>query len=112
MNKKSITKRGVSEEEVNRFLDLFPEESRDEVIELMSNKNKHVAAIQLIIAAKENTGDYYKSRMIVTDTRTRLGVLSSLGFGQKVAYFNEEDKAFILSFISRCFAAFKLIFSS
>ena len=110
MNKKSIVRRGVSEDELNRFLDLFPEESRDEVIELMSNK--HVAAIQLIIAAKENTGDYYKSRMIVTDTRTRLGVLSSLGFGQKVAYFNEEDKAFILSFISRCFAAFKLIFSS
>lgn len=110
MDKKSIVRRGVSEEELNRFLDLFPEESRDEVIELMSNT--HVAAIQLIIAAKENTDDYYKSHMIVTDTCTRLGVLCSLGFGQKVAYFNEEDKAFILSFISRCFAAFKLIFSS
>lgn len=110
MDKKSITKIGVSEEELDRFLDLFPEESRDEVIELMSNK--HIAAIQLIIAAKENTDDYYKSRMIVTDTCTRLGVLCSLGFGQKVAYFNEDDKAFILSFISRCFAAFKLIFSS
>lgn len=110
MDKKSITKIGVSEEELDRFLDLFPEESREEVIELMSNK--HVAAIQLIIAAKENTDDYYKSRMIVTDTRKRLGVLCSLGFGQKVAYFNEDDKAFILSFISRCFTAFKLIFSS
>ena len=108
MNKRFV-RRGVSEVEVNRFLDLFPEESHDEVIELMSNK--HVAAIQLIIAAKENTGDYYKSRMIVKDARDRLGV-NSLGFGQKVAYFNEEDKAFILSFISRCFAAFKLIFSS
>ena len=110
MNKRSIVRRGVSEEELDRFLDLFPEESRDEVIELMSNK--HVAAIQLVIAAKENTNDYYRSRFIATDTRECLGVLSSLGFGQKVAYFNEEDKAFILSFISRCFAAFKLIFSS
>lgn len=110
MDKKSIVRRGVSEEELNRFLDLFPEESREEVIELMSNK--HIAAIQLIIAAKENKDDYYKSRMIVTDTCTRLGVLCSLGFGQKVAYFNEDDKAFILSFISRCFTAFKLIFSS
>ena len=110
MGKKSITKIGVSEEELGRFLDLFPEKSRDEVIELMSNK--HIAAIQLVIAAKENKDDYYRSRFIVTDTRKRLGVLSSLGFGQKVAYFNEEDRAFIISFISRCFAAFKLIFSS
>lgn len=110
MDKKSITKIGVSEEELNRFLDLFPEKSRDEVIELMSNKR--IAAIQLIMAAKENKDDYYRSRFIVTDTRKRLGVLSSLGFGQKVAYFNEEDRAFIISFISRCFAAFKLIFSS
>lgn len=110
MDKKSITKIGVSEEELNRFLDLFPEKSRDEVIELMSNKR--IAAIQLIMAAKENKDDYYRSRFIVTDTRKRLGVLSSLGFGQKVAYFNEEDRAFIISFIPRCFAAFKLIFSS
>lgn len=110
MDKKSIVRRGVSEEELDRFLDLFPEKSRDDVIKVLSNK--HVAGIQLIIAAKENTDDYYKSRMIVTDTCTRLGVLCSLGFGQKVAYFNEDDKAFILSFISRCFTAFKLIFSS
>ena len=110
MGKKSIVKRGVSEEELNRFLDLFPEKSRDEVIELMSNK--HVAAIQLIIAAKGNTDDYYRSRFIVTDTRKRLGVLGSLGFCQKVAYFSEADKAFIVSFISRYFATFKLIFSS
>ena len=108
-NRKSITKKGVSEEELERFLDLFPKENRDEVIELMSNK--HVAAIQLIIVTKENPDDYYESRFIVIDTRKRLGV-RSLGFGQKVAYFNEEDKAFILSFISRCFASFKLIFSS
>ena len=110
MDKKSIAKIDVSEEELDRFLDLFPEKSRNEVIELMSNK--HIAAIQLVIAAKENKDDYYRSRFIVTDTRKRLGVLSSLGFGQKVAYFNEEDRAFIISFISRCFAAFKLIFSS
>ena len=110
MGKKSIVRRGVSEEELNRFLDLFPEKSRDEVIELMSNK--HIAAIQLIIAAKENKDGYYRSRFIVTDTRKRLGVLGSLGFGQKVAYFSEADKAFIVSFISRYFATFKLIFSS
>ena len=110
MGKKSIVKRGVSEEELNRFLDLFPEKSRDEVIKLMSNKR--VAAIQLMIAAKGNTDDYYRSRFIVTDTRKRLGLLGSLGFGQKVAYFSEADKAFIVSFISRCFASFKLIFSS
>ena len=110
MGKKSIVRRGVSEEELDRFLDLFPEKSRDEVIELMSNK--HIAAIQLIIAAKGNKDDYYRSRFIVTDTCKRLGVLSSLGFGQKVAYFNEDDRAFIVSFISRYFATFKLIFSS
>ena len=110
MGKKSIIRRGVSEEDLDRFLDLFPEKSRDEVIELMSNK--HIAAIQLIIAAKENKDDYYRSRFIVTDTCKRLGVLSSLGFGQKVAYFSEADKAFIVSFISRYFATFKLIFSS
>ena len=108
-NRKSITKKGVSEEELERFLDLFPKENRDEVIELMSNK--HVAAIQLIIVTKENPDDYHESSFIVIDTRKRLGV-RSLRFGQKVAYFNEEDKAFILSFISRCFASFKLIFSS
>ena len=46
MSKKSIAKRGVSEEELNRFLDLFPEKSRDEVIELMSNK--HITATKRI----------------------------------------------------------------
>ena len=108
-NKKSIIRRGVSEDELNRFLDLFPEESRDSVINAMANKR--VAAIELIMATKENTDDDYRSRMIVTYTSVR-SEYDSFIFDQKFNYFKEEDKSFILSFVSRCFAAFKLIFSS
>ena len=44
MNKKSITIRDVSEEELNWFLGLFPKENRDDVIKLMSGE--YVAEIR------------------------------------------------------------------
>lgn len=108
---KSVSKRrrSVTEEEVNRFLNLFSPECRDEVIKLMLNKR--IAAMQVIIATKESTDRYYKSRLLVTEKRANSN-LDIIVFDPKFAYFKEEDKAFIISFISRCFEKLKLIFSS
>lgn len=108
---KSISKRrrSVTEEEVNRFLGLFSPECRDDVIKLMLNKR--IAAMQVIIATKESTDRYYKSRLLVTEKRANPN-LDIIVFDPKFAYFKEDDKAFIISFISRCFEKLKLIFSS
>ena len=109
---KSISKRkrSVTEEEVNRFLDLFSPECRDDVIKLMSNKR--IAAMQVIIATKESTDRYYQSRLLVTTEQRAKPNLDIIVFDPKFAYFKEDDKAFIISFISRCFETLKLIFSS
>ena len=108
---KSVSKRrrSVTEEEVNRFLDLFPKENRDDVIKLMLNTR--IAAMQVIIATKESTDRYYKSRLLVTEKRANPN-LDIIVFDPKFAYFKEDDKGFIISFISRCFGKLKLIFSS
>ena len=108
---KSMSKRrrSVTEEEVNRFLDLFSPECRDDVIKLMLNKR--IAAMQVIIATKESTDRYYQSRLLVTEKRAKPS-LDIIVFDPKFAYFEEDDKAFIISFISRCFEELKLIFSS
>ena len=108
---KSMSKRrrSVTEEEANRFLDLFSPECRDDVIKLMLNKR--IAAMQVIIATKESTDRYYQSRLLVREKCAKPN-LDIIVFDPKFAYFEEDDKAFIISFISRCFEKLKLIFSS
>ena len=73
--------------------------------------NKRIAAMQVIIATKESTDRYYKSRLLVTEKCAKRNV-DIIVFDPKFAYFKEEDVGFIISFISRCFDKLKLIFSS
>ena len=103
----------VTTEETKRFLKLVNPRDRNEAKKLLSKKN--VVVINVFTHADEELYiDVAEARKVkstgaydMSDTK-----LSAIEFNSEITYFEEDDAAFIVSFISRHFKNLKLIFSS
>ena len=111
---------GVTQSEIDKFLDFFDSASYDAAVKFLNSNT--IISIHVETRLEDDEG-YYRCHITVKEAG---GVTSSgiydmhapittrfiLESKSKSEYFNEDDKAFILSFISRYFENFKLIFSS
>ena len=114
----------VTNKEAKRFLKLVDPVYRSNARKFLSNKN--VFFIRVVIKAKGNearhNGYGYTVQLInVKEARKVKSTgaydmfdtkLSTIEFNSEITYFEEDDAAFIVSFISRHFKNLKLIFSS
>ena len=91
----------VTDEETERFLNLVKPECRSYAIKALSNTHTSFVYIEIGISYCYN---YIKV--------TRDGVVSFIELNPVFAPFKKDDADFIMSYISRCFDKFKLIFSS
>ena len=91
----------VTDEETERFLNLVKPEYRSYAIKALSNTHTSFVYIGIGIGYCYN---YIKV--------TRDDVVSFIELNPVFAPFKKDDADFIMSYISRCFDKFKLIFSS
>ena len=91
----------ITDEETERFLNLIKPECRSYAIKALSNTHTSFVYIEIGIGYCYN---YIKV--------TRDGVVSFIELNPVFAPFKKDDADFIMSYISRCFDKFKLIFSS
>ena len=111
----------ATNKEAKRFLKLIDPVYRSNARKFLSNKN--VFFIRVVIKAKGNEAKYngygYTAQLInvkearkVKSTGAYDTKYSTILFDSEITYFEEDDAAFIVSFISRHFKNLKLIFSS
>ena len=91
----------VTDEETERFLNLVKPEYRSDAIKALSNTHTSFVYIEIGIGYCYN---YIKV--------TRDDAVSFIELNPVFAPFKKDDADFIMSYISRCFDKFKLIFSS
>ena len=111
---------GVTQSEIDKFLEFFDSESYDDAVKFL---NSNMIICIYVEARLEDDKGYYRCSITVEEAG---GVTSSgiydmhapittrfiLESKSKTEYLKEVDLAFIMSFISRYFENFKLIFSS
>ena len=94
----------VTDEETEKFLNLVKPECRSYAIKILSNTHTSFVYIEMNIDYCYDCCDYIKV--------TRDDMVSFIELNPVFAPFKKDDADFIMSYISRCFDKFKLIFSS
>lgn len=109
----------VTKEEIDKFLGLFDPAYRDDVIDLIHSKT--AAVIKVFIRRKCDTGVYYGNYISIIECVNDISsdafgmdtsTLSFIRFNSELTYVEDDIINFVISFISRYFDNFKLIFSS
>ena len=100
----------VTDEETERFLKFVDPAYRSGMIEILSNMRAPIIFVQMCV---EGSGvDYYYGNYIATMGEDPVLDFKVIGLDQAFVPFKKDDAEFIVSYISRCFDKFKLIFSS
>ena len=101
----------VTDEETERFLKFIDPAYRSGMIEILSNMRASIICVQMRV---EGSGvDYYHyGNYIVAIGEDTLLDFKVIGLDQAFVPFKKDDAEFIVSYISRSFDNFKLIFSS
>ena len=94
----------VTDEETERFLNLVKPEYRSYAIKALLNTHTSFVYIEMDIDYCYDCYDYIKV--------TRDDMVSFIELNPVFAPFKKDDADFIMSYISRCFDKFELIFSS
>ena len=94
----------ITDEETERFLNLVKPECRSYAIKALLNTHTSFVYIEMGIDYCYDCYDYIKVR--------RDDMVSFIELNPVFAPFKKDDADFIMSYISRCFDKFKLIFSS
>ena len=98
----------ITDEETERFLNLVKPECRSYAIKALSNA--HTICVQMCV---EGSGvNYYYGNYIATIGENPALDFKLIGLDQTFVPFKKDDAEFIVSYISRSFDNFKLIFSS
>lgn len=100
----------VTDEETERFLNFVDPGYRSDMIEILSNTRVPIICVQMRV---EGSGaDYRYGNYIAAIGEDPVLDFKVIGLDQTFAPFKKDDAEFIVSYISRSFDNFKLIFSS
>ena len=98
----------VTDEETERFLKFIDPAYRSGMIEILSNMRAPIIFVQMCV---EGIGvDYHYGNYIATMGEDPVLDFKVIGLDQAFVPLKKDDADFIVSYISRCFDKFKLIF--
>lgn len=100
----------VTDEETERFLKFVDPSYRSGMIEILSNMRAPTICVQMCVEGSKV--DYYYGNFIATIGEDPVLDFKVIGLDHAFAPFKKDDAEFIVSYISRSFDNFKLIFSS